>query len=299
MDAKRTAKQPFFACIPTNAAHGPHVVPEEYYKQYRSKPGVKDDTAKFFGMVENIDTNFGKLRKKLDEWGIAGNTLVIFFTGDNGGTAGDDVHAMGQSTRSPESHEQSYLSKECPGFPALPRSRTRRHVHSRSADFSQTGIHHGAASHLSGGDGKSAKVIGEITAFPIPLHRFDERANLLIQGKCEYKANVSDSPAGTIASVEHALESMEERLRERESDLRQCHKQSEDLAKQLDHPFEHEEKLETAAKRQQEIVEALDITQDQASAKLDAVAEEMTAFVEEARQQTVHPKRAKSASVAV
>jgi N12 class adenine-specific DNA methylase len=121
---------------------------------------------------------------------------------------------------------------------------------------------------------QSTKAIGEIAGFPISLHRFDERANLLIHGKCEYKANVSDSPAGTIASVEHALESMEDRLRERESDLRQCHKQSEDLAKQLDHPFEHEEKLETATRRQQEIVTALDITKNQAAATVADSPEE-------------------------
>ncbi len=53
------------------------------------------------------------------------------------------------------------------------------------------------------------------------LHRFDEKANLIIHGKREHKANVSDSAAGTIASVEHALESMEDRLRESESDLKQ------------------------------------------------------------------------------
>ncbi len=91
MDAKRTAKQPFFAYIPLNAAHGPHVVPEEYYKQYRGQPGVSEDTAKFFGMLENIDTNFGKLLATLKEWGIEDNTLVIYFTGDNGGTAGTKI----------------------------------------------------------------------------------------------------------------------------------------------------------------------------------------------------------------
>jgi hypothetical protein len=32
------------------------------------------------------------------------------------------------------------------------------------------------------------------------------------------------------------------------------------LTRQLDHPFEHEEKLTAATKRQQEIVAALDIT---------------------------------------
>jgi len=96
--------------------------------------------------------------------------------------------------------------------------------------------------------------------FPISIHKFDESANLTIHGKNSYNANVSDRALGTIASVEHALESMEDRLRERESDLKQYRKQSEDLTRQLDHPFEHEEKLTAATKRQQEIVAALDIT---------------------------------------
>jgi arylsulfatase len=95
MDAKRTAKQPFFAYIPLNAAHGPHVVPEKYYKQYLGKPDINEDTAKFLGMVENIDTNFGVLLGKLKEWGIEDNTLVIYFTGDNGGTAGTKIFNAG------------------------------------------------------------------------------------------------------------------------------------------------------------------------------------------------------------
>jgi hypothetical protein len=43
---------------------------------------------------------------------------------------------------------------------------------------------------------QSTKAIGEIGGFPISLHRFDERTNLVIHGKSEYKANVSDSPTG-------------------------------------------------------------------------------------------------------
>ncbi|MFZ5829485.1 MAG: sulfatase-like hydrolase/transferase, partial [Planctomycetota bacterium] len=70
MDARRSGAQPFFAYITPNAAHGPHVVPEEYYQQYLGKPGVNEDTAKFLGMIENIDTNFGKLLTKLKEWSI-------------------------------------------------------------------------------------------------------------------------------------------------------------------------------------------------------------------------------------
>jgi arylsulfatase A-like enzyme len=94
MDAKRSAKSPFFAYIPLNAAHGPHVVPKEYYEHYLGKPDVDEETAKFLGMIENVDTNFGKLLKKLDEWGIADNTLVIY-TNDNGGTAGRKIFNAG------------------------------------------------------------------------------------------------------------------------------------------------------------------------------------------------------------
>ena len=90
MDGKREAKQPFFAYIPLNAAHAPHVVPEEYYQQYLGKPGVKEEVAKFFGMLENIDTNFGALLAKLKEWGIENNTLVIYIGTDNGATAGQE-----------------------------------------------------------------------------------------------------------------------------------------------------------------------------------------------------------------
>ena len=92
---------------------------------------------------------------------------------------------------------------------------------------------------------------------------------------------------------------MADRLRERETDLQQYRKQGEDLTKQLDHPFEHEEKLTVATKRQQEIVTALDITKNQASAKLDEGSEQASESVEEAPQQAVGSKRTKAASVAV
>ena len=98
IDAKRGAKQPFFAYIPLNAAHGPHVVPKEYCEHYLGKPGVNEDTAKFLGMVENVDTNFGKLLGKLKEWGIADNTLVIYLGSDNGGTAGKSIFNAGMKS---------------------------------------------------------------------------------------------------------------------------------------------------------------------------------------------------------
>ena len=72
---------------------------------------------------------------------------------------------------------------------------------------------------------ESTKTIGNIGGFPISIERFDERATILIHGKHSYRANVSDSPAGTIASLEHALDSIEDRLRERETNLTQSLRQ--------------------------------------------------------------------------
>jgi len=92
MDAKRKGKSPFFAYITPNAPHAPLQCPEEYAKRYWGK--VDTNVANFYGMIENIDANFGRLLAKLDEWGIARDTLVIFMT-DNGGTAGVKIFNAG------------------------------------------------------------------------------------------------------------------------------------------------------------------------------------------------------------
>jgi len=92
LDEKRTEPAPFFAYITPNAAHAPLDCPEAYAKHYEGK--VPANVAKFFGMIENIDDNFGKLVEKLREWGLEQNTLVIFMT-DNGGTAGTRIFNAG------------------------------------------------------------------------------------------------------------------------------------------------------------------------------------------------------------
>ena len=95
MDAKRRAMQPFFAYIPLNSSHSPLVVPEKYYQQYLGKSGISEEVAKFFGMNENVDSNFGALLKQLKDWGIESNTLVIYIGSDNGGTKGRKIFNAG------------------------------------------------------------------------------------------------------------------------------------------------------------------------------------------------------------
>jgi arylsulfatase A-like enzyme len=89
---KEKGRKPFFAYITPNAPHAPLQVPAEYEKLYSGR--VPPNTAKFFGMIANIDDNVGKLMAKLKEWGIERETLVVFMN-DNGGTEGVRVFNAG------------------------------------------------------------------------------------------------------------------------------------------------------------------------------------------------------------
>ncbi|MDB4394287.1 arylsulfatase [Rhodopirellula sp.] len=78
-------KKPFFAYITTNAPHGPYIAPDSYKKKFIDA-GMNSSTVGFYGMIENIDDNVGRLTKQLAEWGIENDTLLIFMT-DNGPSA--------------------------------------------------------------------------------------------------------------------------------------------------------------------------------------------------------------------
>ena len=80
--AEASGDEPFFAYIPTNAAHGPYNVDPKYSQPYRDA-GVEGAMANFYGMLTNIDENMGRLVARLDELGIADDTILIFMT-DNG-----------------------------------------------------------------------------------------------------------------------------------------------------------------------------------------------------------------------
>ena len=82
-------KNPFFAYISLNAPHAPLIAPKSYSKRF-TELGYDKGTAGRYGMIENIDDNFGLLLRKLEEWKARENTLVIFLT-DNGAS-----HLRGQ-----------------------------------------------------------------------------------------------------------------------------------------------------------------------------------------------------------
>ncbi len=91
IEKQAEADEPFFVYIPTNAPHGPFDEPptRELVEHFRAKlPDDKNSNrAVFYSMIKNVDDNIGRLTVKLDELGIAENTIVIFLT-DNGPAGG-------------------------------------------------------------------------------------------------------------------------------------------------------------------------------------------------------------------
>lgn len=89
------SETPFFTYLTLNAPHGPMIAPEKYKQRFLDL-GYDANTAGRYGMIENIDDNFGLLMEKLDEWKAWENTLVIFMT-DNG-QAGRNAKLNGKKT---------------------------------------------------------------------------------------------------------------------------------------------------------------------------------------------------------
>ncbi len=94
IDAHR--EEPFFAYISTNAPHTPYLVAEKYRQPYEQIPEICEPA--FYGMITNIDENFGQLLSHLDTWGIADQTIVIFMT-DNGSSGAAELDRQGHLVR--------------------------------------------------------------------------------------------------------------------------------------------------------------------------------------------------------
>lgn len=74
---------PFFVYLPLNAPHDPLIVAEKYAKPYKHLEGDKIIDANLYGMIANIDENFGKFYQFLGDKKLLDNTILIFMS-DNG-----------------------------------------------------------------------------------------------------------------------------------------------------------------------------------------------------------------------
>ncbi len=73
---------PFFIYYAPNTPHHPLTVADRYAQPYRDA-GLSEQTSRFYGMISNIDDNFGRLLDALKAQGKLDDTLIIFL-GDNG-----------------------------------------------------------------------------------------------------------------------------------------------------------------------------------------------------------------------
>ena len=86
----------FFCYITTNAPHGPYRVAKKYKEMYDSNAEVFNPS--FYGMITNIDDNLAILERKLEEWKLKNNTILVFTT-DNGSAAGVNLDGKGFKTK--------------------------------------------------------------------------------------------------------------------------------------------------------------------------------------------------------
>ena len=149
MEQAAAEGRPFFAYVPTNAPHGPfHDVPEDWLEHYRQTdltaalpdPGqaseqVLDRLARSYAMISNIDENVGRLTARLDELGLAENTLVVFLV-DNGPDRGRyNAGLRGRKGTAFEGGIRSPLLARWPG--RLPGGTSRRSTASRPTSTSR------------------------------------------------------------------------------------------------------------------------------------------------------------------
>jgi arylsulfatase A-like enzyme len=78
-------KQPFFLYMAHYAVHAPFEADKRFTGHYTS-PDKSDHAKAFATLIEGMDKSLGDIMDKLEELGVAENTL-IFFLGDNGSDA--------------------------------------------------------------------------------------------------------------------------------------------------------------------------------------------------------------------
>ena len=83
----KNKKNPFLCFLSLNAPHSPFNVPKEYYELYENESDLLESQKRFYGMISNIDDNFGRLHQHVESLGILDNTIIIFTT-DNGTSNG-------------------------------------------------------------------------------------------------------------------------------------------------------------------------------------------------------------------
>jgi N12 class adenine-specific DNA methylase/adenine-specific DNA methylase len=113
--------------------------------------------------------------------------------------------------------------------------------------------------------------VGRFAGFDLFMRStFNETAELVLRGRNSYTARITDTPHGTVRSLEATVQGFDERAVKLEADIADTQKRGMELEKKVGAPFEHEERYHDLTKRQQEIEDRLDLTKNQAPSTSDS-----------------------------
>jgi arylsulfatase A-like enzyme len=98
--ASQSDAKPFFLSIQMGPPHDPYKAPPEYSRLYdprkltmrrnwQDKPGLpgREAIAEYYAMITAVDAQVGRLLQALDDWKLAGDTIVVF-SSDHGDMLG-------------------------------------------------------------------------------------------------------------------------------------------------------------------------------------------------------------------
>lgn len=126
---------------------------------------------------------------------------------------------------------------------------------------------------MSWRDDKTLKVRGRYKGFEI-LSRGsafeDDDPDLFIRGKEIYKANLSSSPIGTIASIDSVLRGLDRKAEDEKHEIERQEKALADYKTQLGRPFEHEARLKDLLEKQAQLNAVLDLDKHEAQTVAEA-----------------------------
>ncbi len=117
--------------------------------------------------------------------------------------------------------------------------------------------------------------VGRFAGFEVFIgSTYDGEAQVILKGAALHSTRVQPTAVGTMRSVEHLMNALEETVVQAEAHLNQGRRRLADLETQAAQPFEYAAKLAELMQRQQELVAALDLTKGQASGAVEVEATE-------------------------
>ena len=117
---------------------------------------------------------------------------------------------------------------------------------------------------------RSERPVGSLAGFQLFVaDNFMQGPELVIKGTATYTAKVTDTALGTIRSLEHKIQHLEEVAANLTQNIQDNRKRLADLHVQADTPFEYAERLASLSRRQQEISDELDLTKNQTPIQME------------------------------